>query len=237
MIVMLSNNTGKRVKDLWLKYPKRLGMMIAPRERPDAGFVKTDQPYALDNGRFASTTKGKPWSEEHFRDLCEKAVASDNKPLFITAPDVVGDAKKTIKEWGYWSRPNGWLKNLRFPLAFVMQDGMTVGDIPPNADWIFIGGSQKWKRANIYRICNAHPNVHVGGINSPRRLWICHKSGAKSVDGTGWCRGDKNQWIGLLQYLHRSENWLDEKQPYLFDLFESDAMGAKIDRSKTLCKW
>jgi len=100
MIVMLSNNTGKRVKDLWRKYPKRLGMMIAPRERPDAGFVKTDQPYALDNGRFASTTKNKPWSQEHFESLCETAIQQDNKPIFITVPDVVGNAKKTIAEWG-----------------------------------------------------------------------------------------------------------------------------------------
>ena len=235
MLVMLSNNTGAKVRELWKKYPERLGCMISPN-----GWREVPQPYAIDNGRFSACTNDKEWSKDDFRTLCDKAASNKNKPIFITVPDVVGDAKKTKKEWGYWTRPQSWLHSYEIPLAFVMQDGMTLDDIPPNADWVFVGGSQKWKRSNIYKICNGgkryknYPKVHIGGINSARRLWICHKAGAKSVDGTGWCRGDAVRWVGLLQYLYRSTNNLNEKQRYLFDLYESDAMGARIEFDKTL---
>jgi hypothetical protein len=222
MIVMPSNNTGRKIRELWRKYPLRMGMMHAPHS-----WKNGDVPYALDNGRYAATTKGKKWEERKFERICQVAKEYERDPMFVVVPDVVGDCEETLKEWDRWTT-SSWLIDFGFELAFVAQDGCTPEDIPDNADWVFIGGTPDWKTGNIYRFCKAHPKVHVGGINTGRKLWICHKSGAKSCDGTGWTRGDPNQWIQLRQYLYRSEHGLGDGQQMLFNLYEADAMGAKF---------
>jgi hypothetical protein len=223
MQIMLSNNTGKKVRALWAKYPTRFACLFGID-----GWRNVDMPYALDNGRYAATTKGKDWEVDKFRLLLDKAAAHKKPPIFVVVPDVVADREATLAEWDTWTDGAHWFKRYKFKLAFVVQDGMAPEDVPPSAEWVFIGGSPKWKRANIWRFCNKFENVHVGGVNSPRTLWVCHKSGAKSIDGTGWFRGDERQWRGLLQYLYRSENALGEKQGRLFDLYEADAMGARF---------
>ena len=169
-------------------------MMISP-----GGWTRSPVPYAIDNGRFACTTKNKPWSEENFKRLCIKAISHTIRPLFITVPDIVGDSQQTLEEWKKWTAPRGWMRRLNVPLAFVAQDGVNLDDIPTEADWVFIGGSSSWKRQNIYRICRRFKQVHVGGINTARGLWLCHNCGAKSADGTGWVRGDQTQWLGWLR--------------------------------------
>lgn len=226
MILMLANNTGAKVRKLWDQYPDRFACMFGL-----TGWRDVSIPYACDNGRFIATTQDKKWNEKQFAELLERSAAFTHRPMFVVTPDVVADRDATLREWDKWTHPAHWFMNYDFPRAFVVQDGMTIEDVPSNADWVFIGGSQKWKRQNIYQFCRAFENVHVGGINSPRRLWVCHKSGAKSIDGTGWMRGDKQQWIGLLQYLYRSQNALGERQGRLFDMYEADAMGARIDRN------
>lgn len=49
--------------------------------------------------------------------------------------------------------------------------------------------------------CAAFPHVHIGRVNTLRWLRVAAKHGAKSVDGTGWFRGDKNQRDGLRHFL------------------------------------
>ena len=97
-----------------------------------------------------------------------------NAPMFVVVPDVVGDFNETLREWDRWTT-SGWLIEYGFELAFVAQDGCTPDDVPDNADWVFIGGTPDWKTGNIYRFCKAHPKVHVGGVNTGRKLWISHK--------------------------------------------------------------
>ena len=223
MQIMLSNNTGQKVKDLWDKYPGRFGCLFGTD-----GWRNVDIPYALDNGRYAATTKGQLWEVEKFKFLLDKSLKYHNPPVFVVVPDVVADKNATLEHWEIWTAKSHWFGKYKFPLAFVVQDGMIPEDVPDSADWVFIGGSPKWKRANIWRFCNKFKNVHVGGINTVRGLWVCHKSGAKSIDGTGWFRGDEVRWRGLLQYLYRTENALGEKQGRLFEMYEADAMGARF---------
>ncbi len=91
-----------------------------------------------------------------------------------------------------------------WPLAFAVQDGMTVEDVPGDADVIFVGGSTEWKWRTVAMWCAAFQRVHVGRVNTYRRLWECHDAGAESIDGTGWTRGDQRQYRGLLAYLAES---------------------------------
>ena len=230
MLIMPANNTGKAVVDLWSKYPSRLGAMISVRAGGGDGWASRavdNVPYAIDNGRFVACTKHKAWNMEDFYGLLDKAVAAINKPLFVTVPDVVGSASQTLDEWDRWTT-TGRFMDYGFPLACVAQDGMEPDDIPNEADVVFIGGSPLWKKANLWKYCQAFERVHVGGINSVSGLWHCHNSGAMSIDGTGWTRGDKKQWIGLLQYLYRSNLDLGNQQLLLFNLWQSESSGGVI---------
>jgi hypothetical protein len=59
--------------------------------------------------------------------------------LFVTAPDVVGDAASTLARWPFWSR---LIRGLGHAPAFVAQDGITPARVPwAELGALFIGGS------------------------------------------------------------------------------------------------
>jgi len=165
-------------------------------------------PYALDNGAFVSWDKGVEWDAEAFVKHCDSEAllrSADRiklfmeKPLWIVVPDLVADRLATLAKWAEWEPK---LRQYRCPLAFVAQDGMSPKDVPSDADVIFIGGSTEWKLANIHRFCQTFPRVHVGRVNTLRRLWLCCDAGAESCDGTGWFReGWRNDPKGLEFFL------------------------------------
>jgi hypothetical protein len=123
--------------------------------------------------------------------------------LWVAVPDVVGDRAGTLLKWAEWEpvlRPYGW------PLAFVVQDGMTTNDVPAGADVIFVGGSTKWKRRTLGMWCDGFKRVHIGRVNSERFLWICTEYGAESVDGTGWWHKNDRQLYGLMRWCEDHKN-------------------------------
>lgn len=52
--------------------------------------------------------------------------------------------------------------------------------------------------------CSRFPRVHVGRVNTYRRLVQCEEAGAESCDGTGWTRGCQRQARGLVVFLEES---------------------------------
>lgn len=156
-------------------------------------------PYALDNGAFPCWQSGKQWDVDAFLVMCEKAARSGQPPLWCLVPDVVADCDATLDRWHEWAPRIR--REFGFPLAFAAQDGMTVKEVPGDAEVVFIGGGTEWKRQNIAAFCATFGRVHVGRINTERWLWYCYDSGAESCDGTGWFRGNKQQLRGLENYL------------------------------------
>lgn len=195
---MPSNNTGFRMGYIAGTYPGRLGWLFSPEGWREPQVL----PYALDNGAFTAFNTGKPWDEEAFTEMLEKA-AGAYAPSWLLVPDVVADKEATLKLWKQWGpalRDYGW------PLAFAVQDGMTQADVPADADVIFVGGSTEWKWRTAWDWAHNNARVHVGRVNGYTWLWHCHDAGAESCDGTGWFRGDKEQLAGLEQYLDESTN-------------------------------
>lgn len=194
MMVMPTNNTGAKVRDLFERFPGRIGHLMSPD-----GWREPWGEYALDNGAFGAWKNGERWKRVPYLSLCEKAVALGRAPRWIVVPDAVGDRDQTLKLWGDWA--STLTKWYGFPLAFAVQDGMTEGDIPAEADVLFIGGTTEWKWTNLPRWCAMGRRVHVGRVNSPRALRRCAELGVESVDGTGWTRGNQDQWNGLVAFL------------------------------------
>lgn len=199
MIVMPSNNSKWQVH-FWQGKYGGLGHLYSLDGRRGP---YPHLPYALDNGRYPAFSSGKEWDQEKYMSLLDWACDADIQPLWSLVPDVVGDPKATLDEWDKWL----WeIKSRGFTPAFAAQDGHTPDDIPEDAEVVFIGGTTKWKRANIKTFCDAFPRVHVGRINTYKWVQYCHECGAESVDGTGWFRGDRDQLAGLERYLQENSN-------------------------------
>ena len=89
--------------------------------------------------------------------------------LFVTVPDVVGDAAATLKAFS-----DLWLQFVGWPLAYVAQDGSENYRFPLGARAVFIGGSTEWKMSGsaisvIRRAADGGMHVHIGRVNYWKR--------------------------------------------------------------------
>jgi len=199
MIIMPSSNRGTVVGWLTGRFPGRIASLYGPFDWKAPIFF---MPYALDNGRYAATTKGNNWDEDKFLETLDHVRNNVvQQPMWLVVPDFVGSRDKTLREWDKWEptlRQYGWT------LAMACQDGMTPDDVPDGVV-AFIGGTTKWKRDNIEVFCEELPRVHVGRISTPKWLWVAHNAGAESCDGTGWFRGGYDRYKGLIDYLEKTK--------------------------------
>lgn len=195
MMVMPANNSDALVHHLATKYPGTLGWIFSP-----GGFKEPRAwlPYVVDNGKYATWENGKEWSEESFFNLLDRCQLSKYKPDWVAVPDEVADKEKTLWLWNQYERR---IRQYKFRLAFVVQDGMTPNDVPESADVVFVGGTTKWKWRNVALFCATFPRVHVGRVNWVDKLEYCERVGAESCDGTGFFRGDQIQKQQLVDFV------------------------------------
>ncbi len=160
-----------------------IGRMVGPKHFERLDETDLVMPWAADNDAFTN------FNQERYMDML---VAIASKPrqnlLWITVPDVVGDAEKTLELYLDWA-PD---VRLMGPLAFVAQDGLKPEWVPwNNMDCLFIGGTTEYKlspeAAELARMARAKGKlVHMGRVNSIRRLLYAKYVGCHTVDGTGW---------------------------------------------------
>lgn len=108
-----------------------------------------------------------------------------NTCLFVTAPDSMADAAAT---WRQAAPVLDALRPMPFPRALVAQDGFP--DAP--VDWtmfeaLFIGGTTSFKLSAHDLVARAKARgklVHMGRVNSLRRLTAAQLMGCHSADGT-----------------------------------------------------
>jgi CBS domain-containing protein len=140
-------------------------------------------PWAADNAAFSG------FDETKFIRMLEKIRGTN--PKFVTAPDVVGDAKKTLELFNYW---HPIIKSYNLPIALVLQNGQEHLPVPwDKLDAIFIGGDTEWKlgehaRKFIKKAKALGKWVHMGRVNTFNRLRYAQDIGCDSVDGSGFSR-------------------------------------------------
>jgi len=157
-----------------------VGQLLSPTTRR---LLRGDRPWAIDNGcfvRFAADT---------FLGMLERNVQHRDRCLFVTVPDIVGSARRTLELFDYWKpRLAGW------KAALAMQDGQEHLPIPwDKIDAVFIGGTTAFKdrdhAAHIVQTAKAMGKwVHVGRVNHAARFDHFLQLGADSIDGTGIAR-------------------------------------------------
>jgi hypothetical protein len=169
-----------------------LGRLVQPRHYPRlADTVARGIPWAADNDGFRGFDE---LAAQRFERMLT-AIEGIPNCLFVACPDVVGDAGLTdllFEEWAPRLHAGG------FPVAYVVQeDGVEYQ--PRGIAWgaihaIFIGcASDDEKLGGRVRAIVAEAKgrgkwVHMGRVNSARRIAYAREIGCDSIDGTGWVK-------------------------------------------------
>ena len=149
----------------------RLGQLITPAA---GNAVRGDLPWAADNGCFGGLDAAA---------FCRMLARLPGGALFVVAPDVVADHGLTLALWHEWRAAVA----AHGPVAFVAQDGCDA--IPDDAGALFVGGSTAFKLGpqarDLVREAKARGLwVHMGRVNTKRRVMYAHAIGCDSIDGT-----------------------------------------------------
>jgi len=179
-----------------------LGYMITPQSmQPERVFQHL--PYVADNAAYSN------WNEKKFLNMLWKITKYKNKPKFVACPDVVGDAKKTADRFDYWQP---LLRELSLPVALVLQDGQEWIGVPNWKEFevVFIGGSTKfklggWVREFIKRAKEHGKHIHMGRVNSEKRVAYAKKIGCDSIDGTCFSMFPDTYIPRFLRFLEKTQ--------------------------------
>lgn len=178
-----------------------LGQIVTPAA---GNVVESGVDWCADNAVFADKYPG---DDAYLTWLDDRAPAAD-RCVFAVAPDVVCDAAATL------DRSAPMLPRIRragYPAALALQNGVEHMTVPwRDFDVAFLGGDTDWKIGPHARrlAADAKANgkrVHMGRVNSRRRLRIAAQMGCHSADGTYLAFGpDQNlpkllSWLGELE--------------------------------------
>lgn len=165
-----------------------LGRLLTPRHCCSLA-QQGRWPWAADNDCY------RRFDPLAYTRMLDRLATAPEGCLFVTVPDVVGDARATAWMFEVWWRALG---RRGLPAALVAQDGLERLDgwlqsAWPRVDALFIGASTAWKLGvHAERLAGAARErgkwVHMGRVNSARRIRYAASIGCDSVDGTGWVR-------------------------------------------------
>lgn len=147
--------------------------------------------YGADNSMFG---KGWPGFEAWFRWLKETVERyGAERCLFAVAPDEPFDAYRTYHKSLPWLLE---IRDLGVPAAFAAQDGCEHGLLPSwdEFDVLFLAGTTEWKIGQValslsWEAKSRGKRVHMGRVNSRKRLRIAESFGCDTADGTYFAFG------------------------------------------------
>ena len=156
--------------------------------------------WVADNGVFGDTYPG---DEKYLAWLDERTWARA-RCAFAVAPDVVCDAQATL------DRSAPMLTAIRragYPVALAAQNGLENLTVPwADFDVLFLGGDTAWKLGPHARQLTVEAKargkrVHMGRVNSGRRIRYAAYIGCHSADGTYLAHGPDQNLPKLLGWL------------------------------------
>lgn len=162
-----------------------LGRLLQPRHTSSCeATAGAGIPWAADNDCFQGL------DADAYRAMLARLRDLPGRCLFVTVPDVVGDAAATLALFEEW-----WVEvaDTGLPLALVAQNGIEDTEVPwDRIDALFIGGDDGFKlgpvAAAYAREARARGKwVHWGRVNSRKRIrYIAETGAADSFDGSSW---------------------------------------------------
>lgn len=215
-----------------LQYPDAFGKLLTPANRNSVNWA-CESPWAVDNGAYSN------FDAKRFTWLIDRCVGLPNL-LWVACPDVVANAKGTLLRFDEWepvirarSLPVAFVVQNRqefLPVPWDRLDCLFVGGAKEcqKCGWILPKGDDaevcpdcwrvlvEWKESEaatalVREAKQRGKLVHMGRVNSRRRLRHAVRIGCDSVDGTGMSR-----WGDL--HLVKFARWLAQinDSPLLF---------------------
>jgi len=180
------------------------GIMVSAKGRNGSnGFAR----WAFDNGAWWAYANGEAFDERAFlRGYARYAAGAD----FAVLPDIVAGGRRSLEFSLAWRARLGAPV---CPLMLAVQDGIAPADVAAVVGpelGVFVGGSTEWKErtlagwGRLARECAAR--LHVGRVNTARRIHLCMAAGADSFDGSSASRYAVN--LSLLDNARRQPDLL-----------------------------
>lgn len=182
-----------------------LGRLIQPRHTSSIELTSAAGiPWAADNDCFQGL------DELAFTRMIDR-IAGLAGCLYVTVPDVVGDAAATAEQFERWAPA---LERRGLPVALVLQDG--IEEMLPwlasqwdRLDALFVGGSTEWKESPVARALADQGRsrgkwVHWGRVNTKRRFDLCVAEHGDSFDGSKFARFRKTYLDGGLEWCRQA---------------------------------
>jgi hypothetical protein len=194
----LPNGITVRMGELWERGD--VGVMVTPASGQRMHLLAPLVPFfAFDTGNYT-----RPVALDDYLCLLRDHQQHRQRFLFATAPDVVGDAAAT---WALSAPALPQIRAFGYPAALVAQDGLEATAVPWDAfDVLFVGGTTDWKLTvspSLVRAAVARGvPVHMGRVNSWKRIRWAAELGCASADGT--CLA-----FNPPQYVREIAAWLD----------------------------
>lgn len=158
-------------------------LLVTPEVPRTEGFS-----YGLDNGAWTVRARPAAWDPESFLRMVDRLGAGSD---WLVVPDVVGDWPATREKIDTWL-PR--LQGAAPRLLLAVQDGATADELRPMLSptvGIFVGGSNDaptWWKVSTLPIWGRLARetgcyLHVGRVNSAKRIRWAADCGADSFDG------------------------------------------------------
>jgi hypothetical protein len=180
-----------------------LGCIITPKQG-NRTFTDDGWDTIADNGCFSAKWTAATW--------WPWLLDQDRRVRFAVAPDVFDPTgapchDATLDRWREWGPK---MERHGFTPAFVCQVGATPDNVP-DAPVLFLGGTTEWKLGlDAWAITAAAKGegrwVHMGRVNSRRRMVTAIEMGVDSCDGTFLTFGPDINLPRLLRYLADAHN-------------------------------
>ena len=184
MILLYARGDDSQVS-LINRFPSRFGSIMTPRNSKSY-LDKCTGVIGVDNDCFTG------FHEAAFLRTLEQATKYRNHIRFVSAPDVVANAEKTLEWFNFWQPIIAG--DYRLPVALVLQNGMTTKNIPlDRCDAVFVGGCSNWKvgieAAEIVKEAKLRGLwTHAGRVSSKERIRYFAHLGINSIDSTAFNR-------------------------------------------------
>jgi hypothetical protein len=147
--------------------------------------------FAIDNGCGPGKSgigAGYPGDREYLLFLSRMSARARERCLFSVAPDVVCDAAASAERLEkFYAAMRCWFG---LPVAFAAQNGLEQREVPwCSFDVLFLCGDTEWKLGPHARRLATEAKargkrVHMGRVNSLKRLRYAEAIGCDSADGT-----------------------------------------------------
>lgn len=224
----------------------KLGMIVTPKQGNRLPHGVT---WCADNG-CGPGKNGEPGAaypgDDAFLGFLAKLADRQADCLFAVAPDVLGDAQATL------TRSIPMMPKMRamgYRVALVAQDGLEniIDQIPwSEFDVLFIGGSTEWKLGytvrRLIRLARMHgKRIHMGRVNSYKRLTYAYSIGCDTADGTyavikpSYCVPKLLEWVETCRHrvpLHKLSRKEILKATAEYDTLGRDAFLTKYGYGK-----